>query len=593
MKKCILSLILSLTLVFNMAGMTAFAQGKSSTLFSGGTGTETDPYLITTADDLKTLTTEVNGTDDKIVDGATYKNQFFKLVNDIDLKGTETNQWTSIGTYLNSTINEPFSGTFDGNGKTITGLYMNINYNGSTVNMPNIGLFGYLKEATVKNLTVSGGSLVVSDNVWKIIFMGGIAGKAHSSIIDNCHNAGVTITSGGTKGNHDIGGIVGESCDSKIMNCQNHATLQMREGVWGLVGGVVGTNGDIGGNPNTSSTMVNCVNFGDVSIDLTKADQANTYGGGVAGGNYDGSEIRNCANFGAVSSNGPYSIAGYLHGNATGGVVGRNQATVVNCFNSGTVSTGKGNLGYVGNVVGLNNDMGGPYPKGIVQHCYGNGTANSNTPNFAGNLKYPIGDPEYNAAGEIAGCGSFDASGVITLMNDYKDTDQGTKTETYAKGGTALVDAMNNWVKASDKLQGANLWKLNADGNLVPTFPEMKHTITFNPSGGIVTPATAKTTDLKLTDLPTPTKSGYTFNGWFTQATDGTPVTTATVFTKDTTIYAHWTVIPGSGDSPSDNNLNPGTGDNGTWFMMIAAMQAALAGGSWLLYKKTRNKTAK
>jgi len=66
--------------------------------------------------------------------------------------------------------------------------------------------------------------------------------------------------------------------------------------------------------------------------------------------------------------------------------------------------------------------------------------------------------------------------------------------------------------------------------------------ITFNANGGTVTPTTATTgTDGKLTTLPTPTRTGFTFNGWFTAATGGTQVIDSTVFTQDTTVYAQWT----------------------------------------------------
>ena len=66
--------------------------------------------------------------------------------------------------------------------------------------------------------------------------------------------------------------------------------------------------------------------------------------------------------------------------------------------------------------------------------------------------------------------------------------------------------------------------------------------ITFNANGGTVSPATANTNAYgKLDNLPTPTRSGYSFDGWYTTAEDGTAVTTDTVFDNDTTIYAHWT----------------------------------------------------
>jgi uncharacterized repeat protein (TIGR02543 family) len=71
------------------------------------------------------------------------------------------------------------------------------------------------------------------------------------------------------------------------------------------------------------------------------------------------------------------------------------------------------------------------------------------------------------------------------------------------------------------------------------------YTITFDPTGGTVSPTSGKTgADGKLASLPTPTRSDYTFNGWFTAATGGTAVTASTVFTTNTTIYAQWTAVP-------------------------------------------------
>jgi len=70
-----------------------------------------------------------------------------------------------------------------------------------------------------------------------------------------------------------------------------------------------------------------------------------------------------------------------------------------------------------------------------------------------------------------------------------------------------------------------------------------KHIIEFDPNGGTVTPTSATTgTNGRLYDLPTPEKDGYSFNAWFTAETGGDTVTTSTVFSKDTTIYAQWTL---------------------------------------------------
>ena len=68
------------------------------------------------------------------------------------------------------------------------------------------------------------------------------------------------------------------------------------------------------------------------------------------------------------------------------------------------------------------------------------------------------------------------------------------------------------------------------------------HTITFDANGGTVAIPTAVTgTDGKLASLPTPTRSSYSFKGWYTASTDGTQVTTDTFFTEDSTVYAQWT----------------------------------------------------
>ena len=67
-----------------------------------------------------------------------------------------------------------------------------------------------------------------------------------------------------------------------------------------------------------------------------------------------------------------------------------------------------------------------------------------------------------------------------------------------------------------------------------------EYTVTFDANGGSVNPSSATSKDGKLESLPTPTRGGYDFLGWYTQKDGGEKVITDTVFTKDTTIYAHW-----------------------------------------------------
>ena len=87
---------------------------------------------------------------------------------------------------------------------------------------------------------------------------------------------------------------------------------------------------------------------------------------------------------------------------------------------------------------------------------------------------------------------------------------------------------------------------------VLPTF-----TITFNPNGGTVTPTSAVSgIDGRLASLPTPARANYNFNGWFTAVTGGTEVTTATVFTVNTTIFARWTAMT----TPHTITFNPNGG---------------------------------
>ena len=76
-----------------------------------------------------------------------------------------------------------------------------------------------------------------------------------------------------------------------------------------------------------------------------------------------------------------------------------------------------------------------------------------------------------------------------------------------------------------------------------------EYTITFHAGGGSVEPTFATTVNGKLPSLPTPTRSGYSFAGWYTAADGGTAVTTDTQFTQDAVIYARWSTISGGGSS--------------------------------------------
>ena len=108
-----------------------------------------------------------------------------------------------------------------------------------------------------------------------------------------------------------------------------------------------------------------------------------------------------------------------------------------------------------------------------------------------------------------------------------------------------------------------------------------EYIVAFDANGGSVTPATATAThDVAIGTLPTPTRDGYTFNGWFDAVTDGNQVTTSTVFTGDTTVYAQWTkIVSGGGGSSSGgaSSATTGKGDDGIKVTVTAAAANAAA----------------
>jgi len=82
------------------------------------------------------------------------------------------------------------------------------------------------------------------------------------------------------------------------------------------------------------------------------------------------------------------------------------------------------------------------------------------------------------------------------------------------------------------------------------------YTVTFNANGGTVTLSSGLTgADRTLAFLPTPSRTGYVFNGWFTASTGGNAVTENTVFSANTTIFAQWTLITSDSDLAPANPL--------------------------------------
>ncbi len=156
--------------------------------FSGGDGSETNPYQISSVADLQQLSTDVKN-------GNSYEDKYFKLMANLDLSGVAN--WTPIGNQYTSA----FAGTFDGNNANYT--ISNVTVNGSKVSNFDLGLFGY-NRGTIKNVTLLNINITRSTGNNH----GGIVGF-NSGTVDSCFVTGTVAGCdfvGGIVGNNNFGG---------------------------------------------------------------------------------------------------------------------------------------------------------------------------------------------------------------------------------------------------------------------------------------------------------------------------------------------------------------------------------------------------
>ena len=150
---------------------------------------------------------------------------------------------------------------------------------------------------------------------------------------------------------------------------------------------------------------------------------------------------------------------------------------------------------------------------------------------------------------------------VVTLdLGGGKLGDSSEDIQIIVKTGSEFTAPASDGLTRPDGNTGRYLmWlgsdgKLYAPGNNVPAdvtaltvqWTAPTYTVTLHANGGSVSPTSVTTgADGKLASLPTPTRSSYSFNGWYTEKNGGTKVTTDTVFHAKTTVYAHWTYTGG------------------------------------------------
>ena len=141
---------------------------------------------------------------------------------------------------------------------------------------------------------------------------------------------------------------------------------------------------------------------------------------------------------------------------------------------------------------------------------------------------------------------SFDKTGMVIEATYSDSSKKDVTTYTYTPTGaltTSDTTITISYTEGSETKTCTQTITVNA----APPAPT-EYTITFNGNGGTPSVGTMSTAGGKLTSLPTATRSGsYSFDGWYTAASGGTQITTAYVFSANTTVYAHWTYNGGGG----------------------------------------------
>lgn len=178
--------------------------------------------------------------------------------------------WEPIGT-------NQYMGTFDGNNKTITNLYINANQKYS-------GLFGYTYISTIKNLTFVNANVTNTNS-----FTGILVGYGYGGTYQNI----MTSISCEVNGGDGTGGIAGKLAGNAY-NCVNYATVQGKEQVGGLFSSY-----------DSSTSITACANYGKVTA-------SSLWVGGLVG-YFNSGTIQDCANYGDVKgTNHVAGLAGYV-----------------------------------------------------------------------------------------------------------------------------------------------------------------------------------------------------------------------------------------------------------------------------------------
>ena len=387
MKKRIGSVLLALALCLSLLPATALAEGEGGTesgtttpsasekkpTYSGGRGTESDPWLISSVADLQLLANTINDGNAAEFDAnctdtgggipGNYHDYYFKQTTDLDLSRIEN--WEPIG-YSGSYY---FAGNYDGNGHTIS----NATSTGKNDKdgFATAGIFGWVAFGSVENLHVKNANfLAIGQNNYS--YVGGIAGVCYGSSIKNCSVVNSSLESKRNNNNNCAGSIVGYSTGGTFEKCaaENNQVKTMAYG-----GGFVGEVDDDPAYGGTS-TFTNCYTANCSVSSKTDDVQGVSLVGGFVGEMTDSTlTVNNCYVYRAMLSTEGTAVPGIkATGVFAGHLWGDSSIVDTNCFfgacgtteNAGTASEKTEEEFRNGTVAGLLGEafaQVGDYPK--------------------------------------------------------------------------------------------------------------------------------------------------------------------------------------------------------------------------------------
>ena len=265
MKRKILVFLLALCLAAALVPVTAFA----GAMFGGGTGTQGDPWLITSREDLLNLANRLNS-DVTATNYNNFNGCYFKQTADIDLTGVK---WEPIG-YSDSTC---FAGNYDGDGHIIANAKSTGKVDAD--GFATAGIFGWVLFGSVQNLHVKAADFVAT-GIDNYSFVGGITGVCYGASIQNCLVTDSKLESKRNNNNNCAGSIAGYSAGGTFENCAAERN-EIKSMAYG--GGFVGEVDDDNAGITTPSAFTNCYAADCKVTATTKDPQGTSFAGGFAG----------------------------------------------------------------------------------------------------------------------------------------------------------------------------------------------------------------------------------------------------------------------------------------------------------------------